>query len=160
MQPTALACRQAAPHAVELTVVEHRLALGAGWVDTGLVFTRPTGEALMGYTVQRSFEFAVRKAAVPRIRFHDLRHTHATLALANGVPAKVVQERLGHHSAAFTRDVYGLATPGMRAELPRRSTSSSTERADKTLTSALSEPNDTVARRPLTCRNTGRAAGI
>jgi len=58
----------------------------------------------------------VRSAGLPRIRFHDLRHTHATLALAAGVHPKVVSERLGHATVAFTMDVYSHAIPALQAE--------------------------------------------
>ncbi len=51
-----------------------------------------------------------------RIRFHDLRHTHATLLLKAGVPIKVVRERLGHASVAFTMQVYQHVLPGMPAD--------------------------------------------
>jgi integrase len=53
---------------------------------------------------------------VPTIRFHDLRHTHATLLIAAGVPAKVVAERLGHSRASFTIDSYQHVLPGMQAD--------------------------------------------
>lgn len=54
--------------------------------------------------------------AFPRIRFHDLRHTHATLLLKAGVPVKVVSERLGHASTTFTMNTYQHVIPGMQAE--------------------------------------------
>ena len=53
---------------------------------------------------------------LPTIRLHDLRHTHATLLLAAGVPVKVVSERLGHASAMITLGVYAHVMPGMQAE--------------------------------------------
>jgi integrase len=53
---------------------------------------------------------------LPRIRLHDLRHTHATLLLKEGVPPKVVSERLGHSSVAFTMQVYQHVLPGMQAD--------------------------------------------
>ena len=61
-------------------------------------------------TLTKVFNVAVSKVDVPRIRLHDLRHTHATLLLADGVAAKVVQERLGHSSIAITLDLYGHVT--------------------------------------------------
>jgi len=73
--------------------------------------------------LSRRFETAVRQArkalgedAVPEIRLHDLRHTHATLLLAAGVPVKVVSERLGHANATITLGVYAHVMPGMQAE--------------------------------------------
>jgi integrase len=57
---------------------------------------------------------------LPVIRLHDLRHTHATLLLANGVPVKVVSERLGHASATITLTVYQHVHPGMGREAADR----------------------------------------
>jgi integrase len=56
------------------------------------------------------------RSGQPVIRFHDLRHTHATLLLKAGVPLKVVSERLGHATPAFTMAVYQHVLPGMQAE--------------------------------------------
>jgi integrase len=58
----------------------------------------------------------VEAAGLPRIRLHDLRHTHATLSLQAGVPVKVVSERLGHASTSFTLDVYAHVIPGMQED--------------------------------------------
>jgi integrase len=55
-------------------------------------------------------------ATVPRIRLHDLRHTHATLLLQAGVSPKIVSERLGHATVAFTMQVYAHVIPGMQAD--------------------------------------------
>ena len=55
-----------------------------------------------------------RKAAIDGIRFHDLRHTHATLLMKQGTNPKVVQERLGHSSISVTLDVYSHVVPGMQ----------------------------------------------
>ena len=57
---------------------------------------------------------------LPRIRLHDMRHTHATLLLKAGVPIKVVSERLGHASVAFTMQVYQHVLPGMQEESAAR----------------------------------------
>jgi integrase len=57
---------------------------------------------------------------LPPIRFHDLRHTVASLMLADGEPAKVVQERLGHSSVMVTLDVYSHVAPGMQREAAER----------------------------------------
>lgn len=95
---------------------EARALVGDGYVDHGLVFTRPTGEPLQPDTVTQAFDRRVARTDVPRIRLHDLRHTHATLMLQAGVPPKVVSERLGHSTVAFTMDVYAHVIPGMQAE--------------------------------------------
>lgn len=62
----------------------------------------------------------VKSAGLPRIRSHDLRHTHATLLLKANVSAKVVSERLGHASVGFTLDTYAHVVPGMQAEAAAR----------------------------------------
>ncbi len=59
------------------------------------------------------------KTSIPRIRLHDLRHTHATIALKAGVPIKVITERLGHENPAFTMKQYAHVIPGMQAEAAR-----------------------------------------
>jgi integrase len=66
--------------------------------------------------VAQTFERLQAKAELPRIRLHDLRHTHATLLLKAGVPLKVVSERLGHSSPAFTMAVYQHVLPGMQRD--------------------------------------------
>ena len=58
----------------------------------------------------------LRKHGLQRVRLHDLRHTHATLLLKDGVHPKVAQERLGHSSIAVTLDLYSHVLPGMQRE--------------------------------------------
>ena len=86
------------------------------WVDSGLVFTRENGAALDPESVSRYWRQAVKKAMLPRIRLHDLRHTHATLALQAGVHAKVMSERLGHATVSIALDTYSHAIPAMQEE--------------------------------------------
>ena len=85
---------------------EDRLGLGGDWVDTGLVFTKPDGQALHPAEVTERFQALAAEAGLPPIRLHDLRHGAATLALAAGADMKVVQEMLGHSSSTLTRDTY------------------------------------------------------
>ena len=66
-------------------------------------------------TITQWFDRTVRRSGLPRIRLHDLRHTHAPHLLAAGVGIKIVSERLGHASVAFTLDVYGHVMPGQQA---------------------------------------------
>jgi len=80
-----------------------RLRWGELWQDLGLVLTREDGSWVAPDGWTGTFDRHVKAAALPRIRLHDLRHTHATLLLKAGVSPKVVSERLGHASAAFTR---------------------------------------------------------
>ena len=67
-------------------------------------------------TVTRYFRQAVKKLMLPQIRLHDLRHTHATLALQAGIHPKVVSDRLGHANISITLDTYSHATPAMQEE--------------------------------------------
>lgn len=80
------------------------------------VFTMPDGRPIHPHVVSQTFNRLVAHAGLPRIRLHDLRHTHATLLLKAGVPLKVVSERLGHSSPAFTMCVYQHVLPGMQAD--------------------------------------------
>jgi integrase len=83
---------------------------------TALLFSEPDGGPLDGNAVTRRFIKLAAKAGLPRIRLHDLRHTHATLALGLGIHPKIVSERLGHSTIAFTLDIYSHATPHMQEE--------------------------------------------
>jgi integrase len=96
--------------------LEERLSWGEAWIDTGLVFTREDGSPLHPHSAAQFFEVAVTRAKVPPLTLHGLRHTHATLGLAAGVPAKVMQERLGHSSIAITLDLYTHVVAGMQEE--------------------------------------------
>ena len=93
-----------------------RAALAAAGVvnEQGLVFTRPDGKPLHPHSVSQAFERAQRRLDVSPIRFHDLRHTHASLLLRDRVPIKVVSERLGHSNPAFTMTTYQHVLPGMQ----------------------------------------------
>jgi len=84
--------------------------------DEDLVFCREDGDTYHPDFVRQSFERRVRASPVRRIRFHDLRHTHATLMLKAGIAPKIVSERLGHATVAFTMEVYAHVIPGMQAE--------------------------------------------
>ncbi len=90
---------------------ELRLAMGAGWVDTGLVFTGPTGGQLDPEKVSARFDTLVRRFDGPRLRFHDLRHTHCAHLIGADVNVKTISRRLGHASVSFTLDRYGHLMP-------------------------------------------------
>lgn len=83
-----------------------RAAWGEAWIDTGLVFTREDGSALRPDHVSRRFQTLAKRAGVPVIRFHDLRHSSISLGLELGVALKVMSERAGHSSSWFTADTY------------------------------------------------------
>jgi site-specific recombinase XerD len=86
------------------------------WRDSGYVFTKESGEPVHPQMVSRGFAQAIAAAKLPQIRLHDLRHTHATLALQAGIHPKVVSERLGHATIAITLDTYSHAIPAMQEE--------------------------------------------
>ncbi len=92
---------------------EQRLAVGPRWQDSGLVFTWPDGRPVHPQRFSKWFEQHARAAGLPRIRLHDVRHSYATAALAAGIPAKVVSERLGHANIAITMDTYSHVLPGL-----------------------------------------------
>jgi len=87
---------------------------------SGLVFGRPDGRPRDPDTVSHRFRAAAERAGLPRIRLHDLRHTHATLALPAAINPKVVQERLGHASVRVTLDTYTHVLQPMHEEAAAR----------------------------------------
>jgi len=88
---------------------------GDGWNYGDLVFPNEEGNHLDPATLTRNFEKLARKAGYPGLRLHDLRHCHAAGLIKAGASPKIVQERLGHASAAFTLQVYGHVSSGMQA---------------------------------------------
>lgn len=88
--------------------------LGDRYEDRGLVFATDTGGPVNPSNLRkRSFAPLLEKASLPRVRFHDLRHTCATLLLSKGTHPKVVQKLLGHATVAITLDTYSHIVPGM-----------------------------------------------
>lgn len=99
---------------------EERLKAGAIWRDEDLVFSNQIGAAIEPRNlVRRSFEPLLARAGVRRVRFHDLRHTAATLLLEQAVHPKYVSDMLGHANIAITLDLYSHVTPSMRSEAAR-----------------------------------------
>jgi integrase len=87
------------------------------WDDLGLVFANEVGRPVeVGNLLRRSFRPLLEKAGLPRIRFHDLRHTAATLLLGRGLHPKIVSDLLGHARISTTLDLYSHVTPTMQAE--------------------------------------------
>jgi integrase len=89
---------------------------GAGYNDHGLVFAREDGSPVHPDYFSQTFDRAVKRLQLPRIRLHDLRHTHATLGLAAGIHVKVISDRLGHATTSFTQDVYMHAIPAVEED--------------------------------------------
>ena len=83
--------------------------------DHGLVVQTLVGTPVSPRNFARVWYSLLKRAGVPRIRFHDLRHTHATLMLKQGVHPKIVSERLGHSSVQITLDTYSHLLPNMQA---------------------------------------------
>jgi integrase len=99
---------------------EHRQQLGDAYMDYNLVFCQEDGKPLHAHNiVQRDFRRISDRAGLRRIRFHDLRHCHATLLLHLGVHPKIVQERLGHANISMTLDTYSHVVPGMQEQAIR-----------------------------------------
>ena len=88
--------------------------LGDGYQDHGLVFAREDGTPVHPDYFSQTFDRTVKRLGLPKIRLHDLRHTHASLLLRDRVPIKVVSERLGHSNPAFTMTTYQHVLPGMQ----------------------------------------------
>jgi integrase len=86
--------------------LEQRLLAGSRWQETGLVFTSNLGTPIYPRNLLRSFYKLVERAGLPRMRFHDLRHSCATFLATQGVPARVAMEILGHSDIRLTLGVY------------------------------------------------------
>jgi integrase len=84
------------------------------------VFPRADGSWWNPPAISLAFRRAVKRAGVRPIRLQDVRHTHVSLLLAAGINPKVVSERLGHSSVAFTLDTYAHVMPGMQPEAAER----------------------------------------
>lgn len=97
-----------------------RMLLGKPLSPADLVFSNPDGSPLRPNTVSRAFEKLARTLGFQGIRFHDLRHAHATLVLRQGIHPKIVSERLGHRSVAITLDIYSHVLPGLQEAAAHR----------------------------------------
>jgi integrase len=96
--------------------LQERLLVGTQWQENGLVFPSTIGTPLEPRNVHRLFQKAIARAGLPKTRFHDLRHTCATLLLVQGVPARVVMETLGHSQISLTMNTYSHVLPELQRE--------------------------------------------
>ena len=93
-----------------------RRAEGSAWVDLDLVCDRGDGSPRHPDTLSSGWYSFLKRSGLPHVRFHDLRHGHATLLLLARVHPKVVSERLGHASVGITLDLYSHVLPSMQSE--------------------------------------------
>ena len=97
-------------------IAKEKLACGPEYHDHDLVVCTSKGTPVIPSNLKRTYQRLIKEADVPLIRFHDLRHTHATMLLAQGVHAKVISERLGHSNIKTTIDIYSHILPDMQEE--------------------------------------------
>jgi integrase len=99
---------------------EDRKLAGEHWKEYGLIFTTKVGTPINYRNLLRDYKLLLHKAGLPPIRFHDLRHTAASLMLNHSTPVIVVSRRLGHSKPSITLDVYGHLLPSMQAEVAQK----------------------------------------
>ncbi len=85
------------------------------WEDQGLVFPNQSGKPLHPWILTKRFKKILKESDLPEVRFHDLRHTCATLLLTKGIHPKIVQEILGHSTISITLDTYSHLLPNMQS---------------------------------------------
>jgi len=95
---------------------EARQIAGSNWQENDLIFSSPTGNPLHSRYVYQDFKNMLKKAGLPDMRFHDLRHTAATLMLQQGIHPKIVQECLGHSDISLTLNTYSHVLPSMQED--------------------------------------------
>ena len=96
---------------------EQRLRAGSSWHNEyNMIFTRANGHFVRFKTLYVHFKDIVKEMGRPEVRFHDVRHTYATLSLQSHVDPKTLSEALGHATVAFTLDVYGHSNSDMRQQ--------------------------------------------
>ncbi len=96
--------------------LEERLAAGGAWEDSGLVFTTPLGTAMDPRAATRDYQALLVLAELPSVRFHDLRHTAATLLLAQKVDPRTIMETLGHSQISLTLNTYSHVLPALQKD--------------------------------------------
>ena len=96
--------------------LKERILLGEKWQDNDLIFPSPIGTPLDPSNVLKAYKDCLKRAGLPNLRFHDLRHSAATLMLQQGVNPKIVSERLGHSDISLTLNTYSHVLPPMQEE--------------------------------------------
>jgi len=103
-----------------LKQAEELLRIGVRQTDATFVYAREDGEPMQPRSLTHAWQQMVARTTLPRARFHDLRHAHATHMLSSGVHPKVASERLGHSKVGITLDLYSHVLPGMQADAAAR----------------------------------------
>ena len=119
-----------------LRQAEELLKVGVRLSDNTFVVAQADGTPLQPDTLTQDWFRKLADTSLPRIRFHDLRHAHATHLLGSGVHPKVASERLGHSKIGITLDLYSHVLPGMEAD--------AAERVDAALQAAINKRTKTV----------------
>jgi integrase len=123
-------------HAHRLRQAEELLRVGVRLSDDTFVVAQADGTPLQPDTLTQDWFRKLADTSLPRIRFHDLRHAHATHMLSSGVHPKVASERLGHSKIGITLDLYSHVLPGMEAD--------AAERVDAALQAAINRRTKTI----------------
>ncbi|MHB0912080.1 MAG: tyrosine-type recombinase/integrase [Armatimonadota bacterium] len=115
------------PDMVTDALAEHKEAqdklkamMGEAYQDHDLICSQSDGNPIIPMNLTQGFGFLLEKAGLPHIRFHDLRHTHATILLSQNVHPKVVSGRLGHSTVGITLDTYSHVLPSMQEEAAQK----------------------------------------
>lgn len=87
-----------------------------GWEELDLVFASRVGTPITASNIRRDFRKLLKESGLPKIRFHDLRHTAASLMLNHGIPVLIASKRLGHSKPSVTIDIYGHLMPSKQEE--------------------------------------------
>ena len=128
-----------------------RLMLGGKLSEDDFIFSHADGKPLNPSTVTHTFAKIIKRAGLPSIRLHDLRHIHATMLLKAGVHPKVVQERLGHSSITTTLDIYSHTVPGLQRAAAERIDALLPKHIEEENVGKMSADDRKVERRP--CRS-------
>ena len=97
--------------------LENKFKYGNEFEDNDLVVCTKNGKPVKPTNLSSAFKKDVKKVGLPIIRFHDLRHTHATMLIQQNINPKVIQERLGHSRIGITLDIYSHVLPSMQQEV-------------------------------------------